>query len=179
MMKKFAATVLALMVLMTMSTALAAEIPPFSLDGTYSWGMSEAEILTALGNVKVEKERGQKLTYLEPDDYTFAFAGLSGEIAFGLAEDKLVLIELDFDDRVTSQSVTDALTALYGESAALADLAALAELEAMSDPDEIDLRDDDPLTYALWTAEDGTQILMVTDAEEDEAKVVFYTIPKK
>ncbi len=178
-MKKLTAVLTALMMVLTMGIAMAAEVIPFSLNGTYSWGMNESEIQTALGNVRMEKEQEQKLTYLDLDDDKFVFENLSSDITFGLSEDKLVLIELDFDDRVSSQSVKDALTALYGEGVAITDVAALAELEAMSDPDEIDLRDDDPLTYLLWTAEDGTRILMITDAEDDEAKVIFYTLAKK
>ena len=151
------------------------EITPFCLNGTYYWGMSETEIVTSLGSAEIEKETAQKLTYLEPDEYRYVFEGLSCDVTFGLSEDQLVLIELDFDDQVTSRSVNDALTTLYGEHTVVTDLEALAELEAMSDADEIELRDDDPLTYAIWTAGDGTQILMITDVEEDEARVVFYT----
>lgn len=49
----------------------------------------------------------------------------------------------------------------------------------MSDPDVIELRDDDPQTYAMWISEDGTRFLMITDVGEDEARVVFYTIPEE
>ena len=178
-MKKLTAVLTALVMVLTMGMAMAEEVTPFSLNGTYFWGMSESEIQTALGSVRMEKEQGQKLTYLDPDDHEFVFEDLSSEITFGLSEDKLVLIELDFDDRVASQSVKDALTATYGEGAAVTDVASLSELEAMSDPDEIDLRDDDPLTFIQWTAEDGTRILMITDSEDDEAKAIFYTLSDK
>ena len=49
----------------------------------------------------------------------------------------------------------------------------------MSDPDVIELRDDDPQTYAMRISEDGTRILMITDVGEGEARVVFYTIPEE
>ena len=179
MMRRLMAVLLALALAVALSGALADAAPAFSLGGVYAWGMSEAEILAATGNVKMEKEPEQNLTYLEPDDYEFVFEGLSSEITFGLAEDRLALIELDFADRIASQAVTDALSALYGERTVVTDLTAFAELEAMSDPEEIELRDDDPQTYAAWTAEDGTQILMITDAEDDEARVIFYTLPKE
>ncbi|MBQ6595809.1 MAG: hypothetical protein IJH78_09150, partial [Clostridia bacterium] len=106
-MKKLTAVLTALVMVLTMGMAMAEEVTPFSLNGTYFWGMNGSEIQTALGSVRMEKEQGQKLTYLEPDDHEFVFEDLSSEITFGLSEDKLVLIELDFDDRVASQSVKD------------------------------------------------------------------------
>lgn len=178
MMKKLTAVLTVLVMTLTTGFAMAAQPAPFSLGDTYSWGMNESDILAELGSVRIEKEQEKNLTYLDPDDHKFLFEELMSEITFGMDEDKLVLIELDFDERVTSRSVEEALTALYGKSAAVTE-EALAELEAMSDPDEIDLREDDPQTFAMWTTEDGTQILMITDAEDDEAKVVFYTVPKE
>ena len=50
-------------------------------------------------------------------------------------------------------------------------------LEALCDAGEIDLTDVDPLTFEAWSLGDGTQILMITDAKDDEADVVFYQPP--
>ena len=175
-MKKLAAFLTALVMMAAAVSALATEVPPFSLDGTYSWGMNESEILATLAGYKIDRDREFNLTYLDPDHHRYVFEGLDCEITFGLLGDSLVLIELDFEDRVRSQSVRDALTALYGEGAPVTDPAGFADLEAMSDPDEIDLYDDDPTSYDMWTAQDGTKILMVTDVRDDEAVVIFYTV---
>ena len=176
-MKKLAAVLTALVMALTAGIA-AAEAEPFALNGIYTWGMPESEILATLGNVRVEKESERKLTYLDPEDEWLTFEGLSCEITFGLSADQLVLIELEFDERVASREVRDALTALYGDGTEVTDPAAFADLEALSDPDEIELVDDDPQTWAQWTAPDRTRILMITDTEEGEAKVVFYTVPE-
>ena len=135
--------------------------------------MTETEILTALGDAKAETEKAQRLTYLDADDVPFAFEGLSCEITFGLSSDGLALILLDFGDDTGAPEVREALTKRYGEGTEVQDLAVLAGLEAMSDPDEIDLRDEEPQTYLVWSAEDGTSVLMITDVRGSEAKVIF------
>ena len=146
----------------------------WALDDIYVWGMTEADIAAQLPGAKLEKEAGAKLTYLEPDDYDYIWQGLRGEIEFGLKDGSLALIQLSFDDRVSALAVRDALVALYGEGTPTEDVSALA---ALCDAGEIDLTDDDPLTFEAWSLGDGTQILMITDAKDDEADVVFYQPP--
>ncbi len=176
MMKKLSAALLALLVILNSAAALCEKPAPFSLNEIFHWGMSETEILTALGNVKTETEKEQKLTYLEADDVPFAFEALPCEITFGLSADGLVLMMLDFSERIDAQDVLDALTKLYGSGERATDPAAWADLEAMSDSDEVELRDDDPQTFDQWSLEDGTRALLITDVQDREANLIFYLL---
>ena len=148
---------------------------PFSINGVYRWGMTGGEIRAVLGSAKVETENEKNLTWLETDDASFLFEGLPCEIAFGLSSDRLVLILIDFEDRVDALSVKEKLTGRYGEGAASGDPAVLSGLEAMSDPDVIALRDDEPQSFTLWTLTDGTCALMIVSETDGEAKAVFWT----
>ncbi len=174
--KNLLAAALAILMVLNLAAALGEASEAFSFNNTYSWGMTEAEIRDALGFVKVDADREFMQTYLElDDDVPFTFEDLFCEITFGLSEDKLGMIKLDFSDRVRDASVKDALVKLYGEGTEVTDLMELAELDTLFIWDEIDLDDDDLQIYTLWSLADGTAVLMMSEAYEDyEAKVVFW-----
>ena len=176
-MKKLFAVLAAMVLALCIGTAALAEgeIKPFALNDEFTWNMTAEEIAAKFPNTRIETKSLQKLDYLEPDDYKYIFGDLSCEIDFALKDGKLMLIHLDFDrDRgASADKVQAALEGLYGPSAAEDSTEAVEALAAATDAKEVELYDDDPLTYTLWELEDGTRVLMVTDVRDNDADVYF------
>lgn len=169
-MKKVFAIITLICVLFAFGASAEETKKTFEIEPGITFGMSQQEVITALGNqkYKMDKEgtRGG-FTYAEIEVEDTLVNGLKADIHYYFISDKLVAAKVDYDDSVQNAAVLDFLKAAYGDAAADFDLATLGKGIYAVDDDGIPEG-----TITSWAVENNVAIVMEQEKGETEVTVI-------
>lgn len=143
----------------------AAEEPDFTLRNGITWGMSQEEVLQAEGNPRHETDEDDGVKTIEIDDVKQGGARCDVEYAF--MDDALFMATFEYDTKdgkVSFDGLKETLAGLYGVPGAFND-----NVKSLLDKDDLDELDN----IASWTLDNGTDIWLMEDQDDDSIEVIF------
>lgn len=143
----------------------APDIEPFTFRNGITWGMTKQEVLQTEGNPKYETDTDDATETIEIEDVEFG--GAKCDLEYTFSDDDLFMVSVEYDTdevNVSFDGLRSKLVERFGEPGAFSD-------DVKSELSEDALEELD--TIASWTLEDGTEVWLMEDTDDQSIDIVF------